>query len=95
MQGVLVLDSLAQRVRMPLLLREDSLEDGERTIPLQDMPLSGFRHRRDDLPGFASPFGGLVPRHVVRHQSENRSQRIGSAAGIGTGELQDVLDHAA
>jgi hypothetical protein len=43
--------------------------------------LPNFGDGRNDLPGHANPFAGLVPRHVVANHPEQRRQRFGSATG--------------
>lgn len=95
LQGVLVFASLAEGIRLPLLRPQDALEDGQRAISLQNVPLPGLRYRGDHLPGLEAATGGLVSRYVVHHQPEDRNQRFGSAAGTGAGKLQDGLGHAA
>jgi hypothetical protein len=41
-------------------------------------------HRRDDFPGHAHSFAGVVPRHVVGDDPEERGERVGTAASAGT-----------
>ena len=48
----------------------------------------------DDLPRHTQAAGGLVSRHVLGHNAEERCQRPGAANGPRAGELQDRLDLA-
>jgi len=57
--------------------------------------LPNFGDGRDDLPGHANPFTGLVPRHVVGNHPEERCQRLGSATSARAEELRDGLGVAA
>ena len=57
--------------------------------------LPNFGDGRNDLPGHAHPFAGLVPRHVVGDHAEEWCQRFGPATGARTEELRDGLGVAA
>ena len=57
--------------------------------------VSDVGDRRDDIPRYADPFGGLVSGDVVGDNAEERRQRSRTAAGVGLEELRDGLDVAA
>src|ERR1035437_5615715 len=46
----------------------------------------------DDLPRHTQAAGGLVSRHVLGHNAEERRQRPGAPKGPRAGGLQDRLD---
>jgi len=48
----------------------------------------------DNLPGHPQTVDGLVSRDGLGHDPEERGQRVGSATGARTEELQDRLDLA-
>lgn len=47
------------------------------------------------LPRYAEAVEDVVPGHVVRDESEERSKRVGLAESAGAGQLSDGLDLAA
>lgn len=54
--------------------------------------MRGLRHTdlgdgRNDFPGYADTFAGLVSRHVVGDDAKERRQRVGTATGAGSEEL--------
>ncbi len=49
----------------------------------------------DHIPRYTDPVGGLVSSDVVGDHTEERRQRLGTAAGAGLEELRDGLDVAA
>ena len=48
-----------------------------------------------DFSGYPNPFERVVPGDVVDHHTEERSQRLGVAACVGTEAIPDSLDMAA
>ena len=46
----------------------------------------------DDFPRYQDCFGYMVPGDVVGDHSEERSQRFGTAAGVGLEKLRDRVD---
>jgi hypothetical protein len=60
---------------------------------VQRLWLPNFGYSRDDLPGYADTFAGLVPCDVVDDHSEERRQRIGTATCVGLEELRNGVGH--
>ena len=56
-------------------------------VPLLRVSATDLSDGRHNLPGHAEALGEVVPRDVVRDESEEWSQRAGVAAGLGVGEL--------
>jgi len=57
--------------------------------------LPNFGDSRNDLPGHANAFAGLVPRHVVGGHAEEWCQCGGPSTGARAQELGDRLGVAA
>ena len=79
--------------RFPLpALRQRPVVAGPRSLAgVRELRLPNFSDSRDDLPGHANSFAGLVPGHVVGNHSEERRQRFGVATGARAEELRDSL----
>jgi len=50
---------------------------------------------RNDIPGHANSFAGVVPGYVVGDDSEERGQCIGAATGAGAERVSNSMDDAA
>jgi hypothetical protein len=65
------------------------------SLAMRPVPVRDVGHGRDRLSGQPPAADDLVSRHVAGSQSEERNQRSGTAAGSGSGQLQDRMGHAA
>ena len=68
---------------------------GARSVGVRWVWVPDFGHRRNDFPGHTDSFAGVVSRHVVGDDPEERGQRIGTATSAGAERIQDSLDDAA
>jgi len=59
------------------------------------MRVPNFGDCRNDFPGHAHSVDGVVSRHVVGDDPEERRQRVGAATSAGPEEVRDSLDMAA
>ena len=58
-----------------------------RAARMRGLRRTDLSDRRDDFPGHADSFAGLVSRHVVGDDAKERCQRVGPATGSGSEEL--------
>jgi hypothetical protein len=58
-----------------------------RAVSVRGLRLPDLSDCRNDLSGHADPVAGLVPRHVVGNNPEERRQRVGIATRAGAEEL--------
>jgi hypothetical protein len=93
--GILGPSAVAGGLPLPTLWRRQVLAGPRSFAGVPWVWLPNFGDSRNDLPGYANSFAGLVPRHVVGDHPEERGQCFGSATGARAEELRDSLDVAA
>jgi len=71
------------------------MDSGFRTLAVRRLRSSNLGHGRDGFFGYEDAVDGVVSSHVVGHESEERGQRAGLAAGAWVGQLPDRLDVSA
>lgn len=72
----------------------ESLAYATRPLGMRRLWPSILGDRGNDISGYAKAVEPVVSCDVVRHQSKDRRQRFGIAAGSGIGQLPDRLDVA-
>src|SRR5450432_1972749 len=65
-----------------------------RSVGMRPLRRSDFGDHRDDFSGHQDATTGVVSRHVVGDNPEERRQRLGSATRAGAEEVRDGLDVA-
>ncbi len=93
--GVSVCASMARRLDLPALWQPGGQGDPAGPVAMPQLPVRGFGHGRHNLPRHALVPQDLVSRYVACNQPEDGCQRVGTAASLGCGQLQDRLGDAA
>ena len=68
------------------------MASGFRTLAMRRLRPSGLGHGGNRFSGYENAVDSVVSSHVVGHESEQRSQRAGPAAGAWMGQLANGLD---
>jgi len=92
--GVSGATSVANRFRVSALRIGEGVASA-RPVGVCRVWLPDFGNRRDDFSGYADSVAGVVSRHVVGDDAEERRQCIGSATRARAEEIRDGLDVAA
>src|SRR5207253_8505095 len=79
---------------MPAVRRTVELAGPAKSLALRRVPIRGTGQCRDPLPGQSPARDNLVSSYGVRHEPEQRRQRVGITACAGPGQLQNRLGAA-
>jgi len=80
---------------LPALHGAAGLADQAESAGVWELPVSGLADGRHHLPGYAQTLAALVSGQVVGDDAEERRQRVGTAAHLGTQDVLDGLDPGA
>ena len=85
---------MAGGIPLPALRRDDGMVYGAGIVAVPRLSASSICHRGHHLSRQPLAPDDVVPGHVACGEPEERSERLGAAAGTGTWQLQDRMDHA-
>ena len=94
LSGIFIPVEMAGGVRLSPMPRGPELVDRAGAAGLFSLWVSRFGDGWDNIPRYTQATEDMVPSNLVGHQSENRQQCIGLAAGFGFGQLSDRMDMA-
>ena len=94
MPGVPGAATVANRFRVSALRIGEGMASA-RSVGVCRVWLPDFGARRDDFSGYADSVAGVVSRHVVGDDAEERCQRVGFATRARAEEVRNGLDMAA
>jgi len=83
---------VAGRFPMPTLPWREIVAGAERPSGVCWLWVPDVRDGGDDFPRYGDSVGCMVSGDVVGDHTEERSQRAGTAAGVGLEELRDRVD---